>query len=356
MKCECRRVSVATMLHSLHAVEPTGVVSSIDKKAKKRAKVLETIEKHQKALEDAQKQLSSLDATKSATAANAVGKRGWKCSLMISDVEKQRRSLGVQGFMIDMTLTVTIVWSVKVALTEDDEVTDVEGAMAEAINKFVKNGTYPDGTYDSDAFVVSNDAPTKEVVMRRIDDLQYYCDDYPRCGGVSEVVGMGTNVLFTVMALVEQGKPTRTHDWGPGEDEEPVYYTSAGGYRVSTYESPVPSVSIVDAVFASGRASAPTGAPPPQPRTFKPKLADLEQERDNFARDIERPQDLTPEQVQEMIRKGELPLPTKPPPNEEKKPSDDDDGSEPPSWEELDAEMQRILKIYEDRDKKGTRA
>ena len=76
MKCERRRVSVATMLPSLHAVEPTGVVSSIDKKAKKRAKVLETIEKHKKALEDAQKQLSSLDATMSATAANAVGKRG----------------------------------------------------------------------------------------------------------------------------------------------------------------------------------------------------------------------------------------------------------------------------------------
>jgi len=340
------------MLPSLHAVEPTGVVSSIDKKAKKRAKVLETIEKHKKALEDAQKQLSSLDATMSATAANAVGKRGWKCSLVISDVEKQRRSLGVQGFVFDMSVTLKVLWLRRVdELTEDDEVTDVEGAMAEAINKFVKNGTYPDGTYDSDAFVVSNDAPTKEVAMPHIDYLHYYCDDYPRCGGVSEVVGMGTSVLSNVMALVEQGKPTRTHDWGPEEDEEPVYYTSAGGYRVSTYESPVPSVSIVDAVFASGRASAPTGAPPPQPRTFKPKLADLEQELDNFARDIERPQDLTPEQVQEMIRKGELPPPTKPPPNEEKKSSDDDDDdAEPPSWEELDAEMKRILKIYEDRD------
>ena len=344
------------MLHSLHAVEPTGVVSNIDKKAKKRATLQAAIDKHKQALADAEKQLSSLEATQPATAANAVGKLGWKCSLMISNVEKQRRSLGVQGFMIDMKLMVTVVWSVKVALTEDDEVTDVEGAMAEAVNKFVKSGSYPDGTYDSDAFVVGTDSPTKQVPMYQIDDLQYYCDDYPRCEGVSEVVGMGTNVLFRMMALVEQGKPTRTHDWGPGEDEEPVYYTSAGGYRVSTFESPVPSASVVNAVFACARASAPTGAPPPQPRTFKPKLADLEQERDNFARDIERPQDLTPEQVQEMIRKGELPPPTKPPPNEEQKPSNDDDDSEPPSWEELDAEMQRMLKIYEDRDKKGARA
>lgn len=263
------------MLHPLHAVEPTGVVSNIDKKAKKRATLQATIDKHKKALEEAEKQLSSLEATQPATAANAVGKLGWKCSLMISNVEKQRRSLGVQGFMIDMKLTVTVVWSVKVALTEDDEVTDVEGAMAEAINKFVKSGTYPDGTYDSDAFVVGgNDAPTKQVPMHQIDDLQYYCDDYPRCEGVSEVVGMGTNILFNVMELVEQGEPTRTHDWGPGEDEEPVYYTSAGGFRVATYqedqepgnypsaggyrgvtyESPVPSASVVDAVFACARA------------------------------------------------------------------------------------------------------
>ena len=118
-------------------------------------------------------------------------------------------------------------------------------------------------------------------------------------------------------------------------------------------------------VYAGVRAPAPTGAPSSQPRTFKPKPADLQEELDNFANDIERPQNLTPGQVQQMIRKGELPPPSKrpqarlpprpkPPPNEEKKPSDDDDDdSEPPSWEELDAEMQRTLKLYEARDKEA---
>ena len=354
MKCNRVTVSVAPMLHSLHAVEPTGM-NGIQKNEKRRAKLKATIEKHRKALEDAEKQLSNLNATKSATVANAVGKRGWKCSLMISGVERQRTSLGMQGFMVDMSLRVTIVWSVKVALTKDDEVTDVEGAMAEAVNKFVKNGTYSDGTYDSDAFVVSKDAPTKDVPMRLIDDLQYYCDDYPHCGGVSEVVATGTDILFKVMTLVHQGEPTRTHDWGPEEDEEPVYRTSAGGFRYATYESPVPSVSVVNAVFASGRASAPTGALPPQPRTFKPNLSDVEEELKNVENDIERPQDLTPEKVQEMIRKGELPPPSKRPQPQLPPPElDDDDGDdedEDVSWEKADREMARLMNVFEERDK-----
>ena len=116
-------------------------------------------------------------------------------------------------------------------------------------------------------------------------------------------------------------------------------------------------------LYAGVRAPAPTGAPPSQPRTFKPKLPDVQEELDNFANDIERPQDLTPQKVQQMIREGELPPSKRPqaqppprpksPPNEEKKPSDADDDSEPPLWEELDAEMQRTLKLYEARDKEA---
>ena len=117
-------------------------------------------------------------------------------------------------------------------------------------------------------------------------------------------------------------------------------------------------------VYAGVRAPAPTGAPSSQPRTFKPKLADMQEELDNFTNDIERPQDLTPQKVQEMIRKDELPPPTKrpqaqlpprpkPPPDEKKETGDNDDDSEPPSWEELDAEMQRTLKLYEARDKEA---
>jgi len=127
---------------------------------------------------------------------------------------------------------------------------------------------------------------------------------------------------------------------------------------------------------SSAAASASTGAPQ-HPRTFKPSLGDKDEELDNFARDIERPQDLTPEKVQEMIRKGELPPPSKrpqaqlaprvndddadeapcpgrdPPPGGNAAPPCDDD-EEPPSWDVLHAEMQRRLKVYEARDKELT--
>ena len=314
-------------------------------KNNKRVKLLETIAKHRQALEEAEKQLSDLEATPSAL----VGKRGWKCELVISNVAKERLRLGIQGYMIDMSFRLQVKWWRTVdELEKGDDVTDVEGAIAEAVNKFVTDGSYQAGTYNSDALVVGDyDAPAEQVSTRLVTDLQYYCDD-PNCE--PEAAGFGSLILFNVMELVGKGKPTRTHDWGPEEDEEPVHYPSAGGfrnaiyqeaedddpvYRGSTFESPVPSVRVVDAVFASRRASAPTGAPPPQPRTFKPSLADVETELDNFANDIERPQDLTPEKVQEMIYKGELP-PSKRP---------------PPSWEELDREMANIMKIFEERNK-----
>lgn len=106
-------------------------------------------------------------------------------------------------------------------------------------------------------------------------------------------------------------------------------------------------------VYARGSAaaSASTGAPPPQhPRTFKPSLGDKDEELDNFARDIERPQDLTPEKVQEMIRKGEL-LPPSKRPQPQLPPPELGDDDETPSWEELDREMAKIMKIFEERDK-----
>jgi len=81
---------------------------------------------------------------------------------------------------------------------------------------------------------------------------------------------------------------------------------------------------------SSAAASASTSAPPPQPRTFKPSLSDKDEELDNFARDIERPQDLTPEKVQEMIRKGELPPPSKRPQPQLPPRVDDDDDDEAP--------------------------
>ena len=133
-------------------------------KNNKRVKLQETIAKHRQALEEAEKKLRNLEATPS----DLVGKLGWKCELVISNVAKERLRLGIEGYVIDMSFRLQVKWLRRVdELQAEDEVTDVEGAIAEAVNKFVTDGSYQAGTYDSDALVVGDyDAPAKQVSTR----------------------------------------------------------------------------------------------------------------------------------------------------------------------------------------------
>lgn len=198
-----------------------------------------------KAFNEAYDALEKANAKVAAREARADGKAVWYCVYTFSEVEKYR-----QTGMTTLRGVMKMYWAQKGQLADFDEVTDAEGAMAEAIKSFVGYGNYEEGNHSSDSYVISANAPTLPFESVRF-DLEYVCATYP-CNPL-EVTSFGRKILARSLEIAAgRASPTKEYDF-IAPPKEPTYSTGKAGFRYQVFSSPVPSVSVVSAAFAGAQ-------------------------------------------------------------------------------------------------------
>tara|TARA_B100000459_G_scaffold147459_1_gene117528 strand:- start:9062 stop:9805 length:744 start_codon:yes stop_codon:yes gene_type:complete len=162
----------------------------------------------QQLLQDAEEQLSQ----KEQDFQSFKGKVAWVCVMSFIEVEHL-----TYGFTSILNMSVRVRWN-RWTIRDNDEVGDVESALADAIRQFVEYGkVYHDGTYFSKVCVVADKAPWEEVIGSyglsppSALDTNNLREDEPN--------KLGTEILTKVMKTAGLDGPTRIHNFADLSNE-----------------------------------------------------------------------------------------------------------------------------------------
>lgn len=157
----------------------------------------------QQLLQDAENKLSQ----KEQGFQSFVGKKAWVCSMSFVDVDQLR-----YGFSSILNMSVRVSWR-PWQISDNEEVGDVESALADVIRQFVKyQDVYTDGKYFSSVHVVADEAPWEEEV---IDSYGLSPPSAYQRASLDEDGPnvLGTEILTKVMKSAGLGDPTRIHNF-----------------------------------------------------------------------------------------------------------------------------------------------